>query len=121
MGSGGTFEPDWQTVGEEIFSGMREWRLQHPQATLREIETALDERLARLRARMLQDTALATRAADWATAPTADHPVCFHCQTPLEARGQQTRTLQTQGGRDVVLERTYGVSPTGQAGFVPPG
>jgi hypothetical protein len=40
-----------------------------PRATLREIETALDERLARVRARMLQDTALASAATDVSQLP----------------------------------------------------
>lgn len=37
----------WHQLTEEITSGMREWRNQHPKATLREIETELDARLAR--------------------------------------------------------------------------
>ena len=28
----------WETLSAEILSGMREWRLQHPKATMREIE-----------------------------------------------------------------------------------
>jgi hypothetical protein len=51
-------------LSTEILSGLREWRLQHPKATMREIEAALDERWYRLRARMLQDVALACAAAD---------------------------------------------------------
>ena len=43
----------WQAVSEEVLTGMKDWRVQHPKATFREIEAALDERLARLRARML--------------------------------------------------------------------
>ncbi len=31
-----------------MVTGMREWRQQHPHATLREIEQAMDERLAKL-------------------------------------------------------------------------
>ncbi len=45
-------------------TGMKEWRLQHSRATLSEMETALDERLARQRARMLEDMALASEVAD---------------------------------------------------------
>ena len=40
-------------LSEEVITGMAEWRGQHPRATLSEIEAALDERLARVRARML--------------------------------------------------------------------
>jgi hypothetical protein len=53
------FDQQWQKLSEEVLVGMKEWREQHPKATFAEIEAALDERLGRLRARMLQDTALA--------------------------------------------------------------
>jgi DNA-binding transcriptional regulator WhiA len=42
----------WQTLAAEALSSMADWRVQHPRATLREIETAVDERLSALRARM---------------------------------------------------------------------
>jgi hypothetical protein len=38
----------WQALSQEVLVGMREWRSQHPRATLREIEVELDQRLARL-------------------------------------------------------------------------
>jgi hypothetical protein len=41
---------------------MKEWRIQRPKATLKEIEIALDERLGRLRARLIEDMALASSA-----------------------------------------------------------
>lgn len=53
----------WHQVAEDVMTGMKEWRMQHPKATCREIEAALDERLARRRARMLEDALLASRAA----------------------------------------------------------
>ncbi len=43
---------------------MREWRLEHPKATFREIEAAVDEKLGGMRARLLEDLALASRAAE---------------------------------------------------------
>jgi phage host-nuclease inhibitor protein Gam len=50
----------WHELAEDVMTGMKEWRMQHPKATFREIEAALDERLARLRARMLEDAMLVT-------------------------------------------------------------
>ncbi len=41
------FERKWQKLSEEVLTGMKEWRDQHPKATLNEIEEALDERLGR--------------------------------------------------------------------------
>ena len=115
------FERRWRELSEEVITGMREWRLQHPKATFSEIETALDERLTRLRACMLQDAALASGATDWAQAPREERPACPQCQRPLMRRGKHQRRLQTDGGREVALERTYGVCPECGAGFFPPG
>src|SRR5262245_12877267 len=56
-------EQTWHLMTEDILSGMREWRAQHPKATLREMEDELDARWARVRARMLEDMALASSAA----------------------------------------------------------
>jgi|GEM_PF-1287802 len=42
------FDAQWEALAAEVLSGMKEWRLQHPKATLPEIEHALDERLAKM-------------------------------------------------------------------------
>ena len=115
------FNQDWSSLSDDILSGVYEWRLQHPKATLSQIEAAIDERLARLRTKMLQDAALATPATDWRDVPPNQRPLCPHCQTPLLPRGSQPRTIQTHGARDLVLERSYGVCPSCQAGLFPPG
>ena len=114
------FNHDWTDVSDDMLSGVYEWRLQHPKATLTELEAAIDERLARLRTKLLHDAALASPAADWHNAPADERPRCPRCRTPLQLRGTQPRTLQTHGGRDLVLERSYGVCPTCQAGLFPP-
>lgn len=73
------FVARWRALSAEIMAGIQEWRLQHPKATLWEIEAAIDECLAELRARMLQDAALASPAADVSQASPLDRPVCPHC------------------------------------------
>jgi hypothetical protein len=114
------FDRNWETMAEEVLTGMKEWRLQHPRATLNEMEEALDERLARMRARMLQDMALASAAADLKRAQAEARPVCPHCDIPLGGRGKGKRSLETQGGEEIELERSYGVCPKCQVGFFPP-
>jgi YgiT-type zinc finger domain-containing protein len=114
------FDQKWRKLSEEVMTGMKEWRDHHPKATLREIEAALDERLGRLRARMLQDAALATVESDWSQAEPEERPRCPLCGTPLVARGKKTRHLQTQGGQEVALTRSYGVCPTCESGLFPP-
>ncbi len=112
-------EQSWREMSEEVITGMRAWREQHPKATLREIEATLDERLARLRARMLQDTALVSGARDWRG--EAEGASCAECGTVLKPRGKQERHLQTNGGQEVVLKREYGECPGCGAGLFPPG
>lgn len=110
----------WHQLTDEITTGMREWRLQHPKATLREIEGELDSRLSRARARMLEDLALASTAATWQEAARLQTPCCPECGTPLDERGSQRRTLLTHGGQEVTLERSYGVCPECGSGLFPP-
>jgi hypothetical protein len=112
-------EQRWREISEDVITGMREWREQHPQATMREIESALDERLARLRARMLQDTALSSRARDWRG--EGEGVKCPECETKLELRGKQKRYLQTHGGEEMELSREYGKCPNCGVGLFPPG
>src|SRR5262245_8368583 len=105
-------DQNWEALSHEILTGMHEWRLSHPKATLREIEVALDEQLSRLRARMLQDVALQSSAANWQHSSTAERPTCRACGTPLILRGKHSRHLKTVGGQELTLERSYGLCPT---------
>jgi ribosomal protein S27AE len=110
----------WHQLTQDIMTGMREWRAQHPKATLREMETELDARLGRMRARMLEDMALASASADWADTAAGQHPTCPDCGHVLHRRGTDTRTLQTHGGQTLTLERRYGTCPACGAGLFPP-
>jgi len=113
-------DQNWEALSQDILTGMREWRLQHPKATLREIEVALDEHFAALRARMLQDMALQSVASDWKEAASANRPTCRACGTPLILRGKRARQLKTSGGQQLTLERSYGLCPTCKKGLFPP-
>jgi hypothetical protein len=42
-------ETNWQTTSVEALSGIRAWREAHPNATVADMEAAVDERLGRLR------------------------------------------------------------------------
>ena len=115
--------PEWQGMSEQVrqMSGMQDWQREHSQASLREIEVALDERLAQLRAQMLEDSLRLSERSDWQQQPAAERPRCAHCGTAVVARGQQTRWLQSTGGHEMKLERTYGTCPSCGEGFFPPG
>lgn len=112
----------WSGLMGDIISGMADWRQQHPKATFREIEGELDARLAQARARMLEDLAQASTAADWGAASGPEGPACPECGTRLKAEGgKKKRRLQTQGGQELVLERRYGGCPRCGSGVFPPG
>lgn len=108
----------WRELSEAVLVGMQEWRDQHPKAGLREIEKEIDQRMARLRARMLQDTAMQSEARDWQEAE--EKPVCPECGEVLKVNGEQKRQLQTHGQQEVILRRQYGVCPKCGLGFFPP-
>ena len=110
----------WHELSEDVITSMKEWRVQHPKATFREIEAAVDERLSRVRARMLEDAALLSRATE-AQAEAPETPLhCPACGTALQARGKQSRELVTQHDQPIHLEREYAVCPRCGRGFFPP-
>jgi YgiT-type zinc finger domain-containing protein len=115
------FGRQWQVLTEDVLSGMADWRAAHPKATFAEIEAAVDERLGRMRARMLEAAALASAAADVRGSEAADRPVCPDCGQVLAARGVRERTLRVPGQQTVTLARSYTVCPACGAGLFPPG
>ena len=112
-------DPSSDALSDDVLTGMHEWRLQHPDATLTEIEQALDERWYRLRARMLEDLAREREAAHW-QAKAADRPTCPDCGRALIRRGRQPRLLKTHGNHTLTLSRSYGYCPTCKKGHFPP-
>jgi ribosomal protein S27AE len=108
----------WRDLAEGVLTGFRAWREAHPRATLAEIERALDERWAATRARLLEDAAAMSRAAD--LAGSAERPPCPHCGTPLRADGAAVRRLTTTGDQVLRLRRSRARCPACGAGLFPP-
>jgi ribosomal protein S27AE len=111
----------WSEAAESVWTGLADWRAAHPRATFDEIEAELDGRLNRVRARVLADLALASAAADVRAGSRAERPRCATCGIALHARGRSDRTLLTQGGAEVRLERSYATCPRCGDGSFPPG
>ena len=109
------------SAGLQDVLGMTQWRQEHPQATLREIEEAVDERMNRLRAQLIQEVAQMSEMGEWSQKSEEERPKCASCGTVLVARGKQTRWLQTNGGEAIKLERSYGTCPDCGQGIFPPG
>ena len=114
------FDQCWWPLAQEVLTGMKEWRLQHPTATFSEIEAALDARLGRLRAQMLAEAVLASALATWSQESGSARPPCPACGAPLQSRGAATRDLQTQAGQAITLTRSYGTCSACGAGLFPP-
>jgi hypothetical protein len=113
--------PRWAQEAAVILSGFTEWRQQHPRATLTEIEAALDERLARLRSRLLEDAALASAAADLGALPPEERPRCPQCGQAMRLRGPEARHLTTTYEQPLTLRRHDAVCPACDAALFPPG
>jgi hypothetical protein len=111
----------WAALAEEACTGFREWRVQHPRATLTEIEEALDTRWARVRARIVGDAALASAAANLRAVPVAARPVCPGCGAVLELAGTEERALTTSYAQTIRLERSAARCPACQRRVSPPG
>ena len=111
-------EAQWEKLAQEVLSGMKDWRVQHPRATFAEIEEAIEEQVARMRARMLEDVV------QWREAQAGELTQdrrCNACGAKLEARGKHVRHVTTQGNQQIKVERSYGFCPTCRVGFFPPG
>ena len=111
----------WRELSEQVLQEMQGWRVAHPQATLREIETEAEGRLVRLRARLVEDTALASAARDWTQPGSGASPPHCACGQRLRARGLETRRLTVPGDQPIALTRRYATCSACGAGFFPPG
>ena len=116
---GGVVGERWEGSVQEVFLGLREWRAAHPTATLAEIEAELDRRLARFRARLVEDLALASAATAWGEGERP--PACPDCGGPLAAAGLHERSLVTLGDAAVTLARQYATCPACGGRLFPPG
>jgi hypothetical protein len=113
-------EQEWRTLSEAVMAGLQDWQAAHPRATFAELEAVVDERLNGMRARMLENLALARAAAEQPEGEEAP-PACPDCGRPLQRRGYQTRTVTVQGDQAVRLRRQYAVCPACGTGVFPPG
>jgi len=109
----------WREESHQVIAAIVAWREEHPTATFQEIESAIDDCLARLRAHMLEDAALASDVADLRDKPAQKRPPCPVCGTPVKHHARDKRTLLTQHNQQVTLERSYAVCPKCGETFFP--
>lgn len=105
-------DPLHQQLADTVMAAdLRTWRRAHPEATLTEIEQALDARLDVARAALLAEVA--------ADVPD-DAPRCPGCGGRLVRRGTRTRTLRTRGDAPVPLSRPAWSCSACGVGLSPP-
>jgi RNase P subunit RPR2 len=110
----------WDDLYEEASRKVLRWRQEHKKATLTEIEDSVDNELAKMRARMVQDLALTSETADLPTMAEEKRPKCPQCGRPLVANGRQKRALVTDHEQVVELKRSKGYCRHCQLSFFPP-
>ncbi len=111
----------WQAQAQVARQELGQWRQQHPTATFTEIEAAVDQQVDMLRAQLVEDLALASRAADLQDKQAGAPRRCATCATRFEGKGHQRRRVLVRGGQAVDLHRDYAVCPVCTTGLFPPG
>jgi hypothetical protein len=56
---------EWRKLSEKVIEGSSEWRKEHSNATLREIEEEINKQLSEMRARMITDIAQDSTSSEW--------------------------------------------------------
>jgi hypothetical protein len=90
-------DQDWQSLSEQILTDIKEWRRAHPKATFREIEDEVHERMSRLEAQVLQDTAQESLSREWSGASEQERPKCPICSTPRPRTRETVAELASSG------------------------
>lgn len=106
----------WLAESAARFAVLEEWRHAHPTATWAEIEAAVEAQLSPLRAALLQDTALASDAANL----SGERPICPDCGEVLRPAGTRRRRLRGEQDVALALERVYARCPACGTGLFPP-
>ena len=111
----------WDELYEEASREVLKWRRKHKKATLTDIENTVDGELARMRAQMIQDLAIASETADLRSMAKEERPKCPQCGRPLLANGRQKRELTTDHEQWVELKRSKGYCRHCKLSFFPSG
>lgn len=109
-------EDDREGVNGEQIEGLRKWREKHPQATMREIEKEIDQRMSEMRARLIADTVM--RSAGTGKGKEKKE-VCPKCGGAVKKKGKKKRNLETNGGQAIEFEREYVTCQSCGHGFFP--
>lgn len=111
----------WNDLFEEASQEMESWRRKHEKVTLTEIEDTVDSKLARMRAKMIEDLAMVSELADLRSMAREERPKCPQCGRWVAANGQQKRELTTDHEQGVELRRSKAYCRHCELSFFPSG
>ena len=114
-------QKDWDELYQEASQAMRRWRREHKRVTLTEIGETVDEELARIRAQMVQDLAMASEVADIRSLAKEERPKCPHCGRPVTANSRQKRRLTKDHEQVVELKQSKAYCRHCKQSFFPSG
>lgn len=97
----------WAEMYEKASEEVTSWRRGQKKATLTEIETNVDEQLAKVRARMVEDLAMESELADIKGVKKEQRPKCPKCEKVMQANGKQKRRIVTEYEQTIELERSH--------------
>jgi hypothetical protein len=89
------------------------WHATHPDATLYDMERAVEQQIERLRTSLL--------AAQTDGRYVEERPACPHCGTTMIRRTRRRKRVVMKGDETLDLNRTYVVCPSFGEGLFPPG
>jgi hypothetical protein len=107
---------------QEMWEGTQrrlgDWQRSTPKATFAEIEDAVEEEVARFRARLIADLVSARASKEL---PAEDEqPHCPECGRVMKHRGERERAVTVRGNHTVRFCRGYVHCPACGAGLFPP-
>lgn len=114
-------EDKWTNSFRQASDEVSQWRKKQPKATFNDIENQVDEKLARIRADMIQDLVAVSELTDFKRLPPNKRPKCPVCGKPLASNGQQKRQLVTSHEQVVELARSKGYCAHCRVSYFPPG
>lgn len=83
----------------EVMAKIEQWERENPEATLTEIEEAVDAELAGLRKTLIE------RASNREKGGTLEKVKCPQCGQGMMKNGQKKRELKSKGGEKITIER----------------
>ena len=111
------FDAQWEQLAEEVMSGMKEWRLQHPrQACVR--SSGAGRAFGKNAGTYVQDAVLA-QCGGYQGGTGGRTASVRECGGELAERTQAVRHLVTQHNQTLEFERSYGVCPHAEQAFFP--